>query len=413
MIREQDILVLVLAIAVIALLVVYNLRQRGKQRPALAQGGAVSGFVGASEAKQERNTMPGPGNALEAACEVTGAPQRRLSEYRVPDRGHVFIGAKTGDGKTQSVLTLLCADLAEGYEVAWLSPHATLYHPEDQPLNLRRLRGHFRMVYDYAQIAEALRIAAEEIDRRMPLYREGEDVGHALVLHIDEWPLLMMHELKKTYQAYVSRILREGRKCKVFLVLASQDALTETMGISSGLRSSFGLRLAGNIDSTTWRFCCGSDIDQRPVERGTWVSEAGLVAVDRPGPAYIQFLAQQPIPPAGVLAGLQTFAPAARPLQPIAITHPAESEALPRDFAPDFAGVKPGEDETLRKALSPINFPMLAALLERGVIKGGETEALKAMGINPSGTSRIYETAKQRLADARTLYRNSHAGQNA
>jgi hypothetical protein len=162
-----------------------------------------------------------------------------------------------------------------------LNPHYTAYHPEDQPLDLRPLAQAFEAVYEYADIEATLRALAAQIDARMPIYRAGQDVGHVISVLIDEWPAVQMSEYGKSCADLLARIVREGRKCKVFVTIATQDAQVSTLGFSGGLRSSFATRLCGNVDNATWRACLG-DTAQRKVPRGVWASDRGDIAVTPP-----------------------------------------------------------------------------------------------------------------------------------
>jgi hypothetical protein len=58
---------------------------------------------------------------------------------RPEERQHTFIGTATGGGKTQASLSMMLNDMNQGAQVYWLNPQYTLYHPTDQPTDLRGL----------------------------------------------------------------------------------------------------------------------------------------------------------------------------------------------------------------------------------------------------------------------------------
>lgn len=222
---------------------------------------------------------PAPRTAHAPMADRARAAQ--LHELTPGARMHTLIAARPGDGKTTALNTLVVADVRAGAQTIVLNPHFTAYHPEDQPIDLRPLAAHFEAVYDYAHIEATLRALVREIDARMPIYRAGQDVGHVISVLIDEWPAVQLSEYAKSCTDLLGRIVREGRKCKVFVTIATQDAQVSTLGFSGGLRSSFATRLCGNVDNATWRACMG-DAAQRPVARGVWASDRGDVMVTPP-----------------------------------------------------------------------------------------------------------------------------------
>lgn len=356
--------------------------------------------------KTARNT-----EALAYASDATGRTQRLLSSYAVGSRGHVFLGARTGHGKTQACLTFVPHDVNAGADVLWASPHATLYHPEDQRIDLRPLARHFVMAYDYDVIADALEAAVAEIDRRLPLYRRGEHTGRAISLIIDEWPALVDHDgYKDRYTRAVKRIAREGRKCGVFLVLASQDALVDTLKLSSGLRSSFATSLAGNCDATTWRAAVGADLPYAPRSAGVWAAYDADVTIDRPTAAMIAEVARKPVQDS-IFAqfrktepqNVQSVAHPQSDVYPIATGQNANHDqiaGLRATIAPEIAGEDQSVPPNVAQALAGIDFAYAAGLAESlGMVK-----TLERFGIKASGTSAVYAEARQRLQQAMTQH---------
>lgn len=224
-----------------------------------------------------------------------------LQQVPLDTRKNTILAGAPGDGKTQSSIALMVADIANGAQVYWLNPHYALFHPKDQTTDLRPLTAHFTHLADYDAIVRVLAAADTLIDQRMPLYRAGHDVGHHVVLYIDEAPAIF-DVCGERFTKPLRSILREGRKCQVWIVLASQDAQVETLGLKSGLRNNFHTRLAGNVEQATWQALIGTGVP-KPKERltrGCWHCQGeinGVVQIIRPAAADIAQVAAQPILP--------------------------------------------------------------------------------------------------------------------
>jgi hypothetical protein len=191
----------------------------------------------------------------------------------------VFFVGNPGCGKTQAQIKFLVSEVESGTSVVWISPHYTLYHPEDQPTDLRPMKHKFRQVGNYQDIAAELATIRELVDKRLEKYREGEGVGKKMVLVIDELPAISDVCGKKTMADLVS-ILREGRKTKVFVVAAAQDALTETLGIKSGARNLFQqVYLAWNIDQHSWNAFSKLKRPSGKLPLGKWYRPDGSIEV--------------------------------------------------------------------------------------------------------------------------------------
>lgn len=163
------------------------------------------------------------------------------------DLCHVAIAGKTGGGKG-SLMRLIMVQLCYvGASVTLLNPHYMRWvkakegeeFDEDwspfegnhlktgKPyLDISPLEGaEFRTIFEYlAWAVDTL------LQQRI---REGRQGGirfkpHFLV--IDEWPAIL-GELGKGAATYLGKLLREGRKYQIFVIVASQDFQVKTMGV--------------------------------------------------------------------------------------------------------------------------------------------------------------------------------------
>lgn len=215
------------------------------------------------------------------------------------DRKHVIIIGDTGNGKTQTQIRMIVSDIQHGAQVFWLSPHLALYNQEDQPTDLRPIAGHFKQVFNYQEIGTYLSAFAREANRRLPLYRNDEPVGPTIVVYLDEWPGIV--EVCEDVAVEALRMIaREGRKVRIFLVVASQDALAETLGVRSGVRAQFNTRLVGSVDSYSWVACVGKGIPRvTPTRKGEWMCVRGghpmmTVHIHPAPPELVQEIAHLP-----------------------------------------------------------------------------------------------------------------------
>lgn len=196
---------------------------------------------------------------------------------------------------------MMVHDIAAGAQVGWLNPHLALYNEEDQRIDLRPLRNHFVQVFDYGEIAAVLQRVYQLVLERLPRYRDNQPVGHTIVLYLDEWPSIARQQ--PGCLAALQGILCEGRKCRVFVVLASQDGTVETLGLKSGARDLFKTRLLGNVDAATWTALMGKGIPRTRIEqgRGIWrlapqrgESAPTTIQITRPTATEIARISAQP-----------------------------------------------------------------------------------------------------------------------
>lgn len=232
------------------------------------------------------------GNADSANHPLLGMP--------IIKRKHVIVAGSTGDGKTQFQIRMMVEDIKRNAYVWWLSPHLALLNDEDQPTDLRPLEKHFRQVFEYADIVAYLNAFAAEVKRRMPFYRSNQPVGETIVLYLDEWPGIV-EECGDDAIIPFRVIAREGRKVRIFLSVGTQDALVETMGVKSGVRSQFNARLCGTVDQSTWVSLMGKGVVRSsPARQGEWAYVFGgqdmtHLQVHQASPGLIAEVAKMPV----------------------------------------------------------------------------------------------------------------------
>lgn len=207
-------------------------------------------------------------------------------------RRHTGIAGATGDGKTATFNTMLVADIASGAHCVVCNTHFTAYHPEDQPIDLRPILHMFEVAYEVEHIRATIVRVVAEATRRLELYRAGQDVGQDIVLYVGEWGSVKRN-LGIAVVDQLMKLLDEGRKTRIWMVVEYHSLLVSRTGGDSALREMYTTLLAGNVDPTTWKFVVGEKIEQHPVPLGTWMTERGSVRVVRPGAEIIGHLARR------------------------------------------------------------------------------------------------------------------------
>ncbi len=292
----------------------WKLQKRIERREALAAGLIVPDEKSAKRAKQQAPTLvqqnflnqvaqptihPSPlgiaTTAIEPAKPVVPILSYKLQDIETTKRGHTAMAGSTGAGKTTTLNTLLVNDIKRGMHCVVCSTHYTAYHPEDQQIDLRGITHLFEVAYTPETIRLAIVAAARRIDERLELYRAGKDVGQDTVLYLGEWGSISRN-LGKEADALIQKILDEGRKTKVWLVVELHSAIVSRFGGDSGLREAFRTRLAHTVDSTTWSAFVGKEIERQPVPVGYWMTSNGLIAYDRPAPELLHAMAQTMLP---------------------------------------------------------------------------------------------------------------------
>lgn len=217
-------------------------------------------------------------------------------------RQHTICAIGPGGGKTTLDNAILLADLTKAdragrpYQIVILNPHFSYYHPEQQPTDLRPLRGRFEAYTDYGQIRDVLAGLVEEAKRRKAIFNrsEGDDLGHTIVVHVDEWPDIAackeagqlttpagrrVMTVGEECAFYLTELLRLARKYGLYVILWAQDGRVETLAFHGGIRAAFMTRVVGRgTDEYDWKALIGA-AHERPayIERGTYYA-AGVIS---------------------------------------------------------------------------------------------------------------------------------------
>ena len=163
-----------------------------------------------------------------------GAPITAASR----DMGHVAFAGQTGGGKSNLLRLLLAQLLAAGAQVMLTDPHYAPLDP-DTGEDWRPIAG--RLLYPPAvspgEIADVLAWLSEELDGRLARRRAGEHAGPPLYWAADELPAIVA--AVPGADATLGRVVREGRKVRLFAVTSAQDWLTRTVGGSQAMKENF------------------------------------------------------------------------------------------------------------------------------------------------------------------------------
>lgn len=169
------------------------------------------------------------------------------------DLCHVALAGLTGNGKTTLIRLLVSQLEYVGAKVLILNPHYTSYdikkHEDWTPIERHLYRP---PVTDFVAIGGMMRWAATVLLRdRLEKYRQSTPWGSPIFIVIDELPAIV-NEVRE-FPEYVSAILREGRKVDIFLIVASQDFLTKTIGPDEGgaVRKNYKTKMYVGGDVTT------------------------------------------------------------------------------------------------------------------------------------------------------------------
>lgn len=146
---------------------------------------------------------------------------------------HCGLVGATGAGKSNIGRLLLAQLLRCNVDCVIADPHFTEYDAENdedwRPI-ARRLR--FPAAVDPATIGETLRWFLAELEQRKKLRERSERWGAPILLYLDELPDIL--ETVDGSLDALATLLRQGRKYHLYVISATQDMLTKTLGKSGG-----------------------------------------------------------------------------------------------------------------------------------------------------------------------------------
>lgn len=178
---------------------------------------------------------------------------------------HVALAGSTRQGKT-SIIRLLLAQLCYiGCRCILMDPHYTPYdveRDEDWTPYTPYLRFDPLKCKEYAGIEQILRYTATTVlDGRKKLREQSKPVGVPIVLVLDEYPAVVAE--RPRVQDYVAKLLREGGKYKIILVVASQDFQVKTVSPQAGgaIRDNYKTVFYVGGDSTTAKVLLDAAVD--------------------------------------------------------------------------------------------------------------------------------------------------------
>src|SRR6266496_1984429 len=172
------------------------------------------------------------------------------------DLCHVALAGNTGNGKS-SLLRLIMAQLCYiRVNVVLLNPHYMVYD-RDSGEDWTPFTPYLaRNPLDYVKvdnIAFMLKwIIEHTLTKRIELARSGQSVGKPYFVVIDELPAIVAE--RKECATYIEKLLREGRKYGIYLIVASTDFLVRTIGMEDkggAVRKCFRTACYVGGDSTT------------------------------------------------------------------------------------------------------------------------------------------------------------------
>ena len=184
------------------------------------------------------------------------------------DLCHVALAGLTGNGKS-SIMRLIMAQLCKiGVTVLLLNPHYmqwdhsggedwTPYEPylEKSPTDCAI----------YETIGTYLEWAAKTLlPKRIERARVGKPIGKPFFIVIDELPAIVAE--CKDVPSHIAKLLREGRKFGIFLIVASQDFQVKTIGFEGGgVRKCFKTAFYVGGDMATAKALLNDDNQKDPI----------------------------------------------------------------------------------------------------------------------------------------------------
>lgn len=184
------------------------------------------------------------------------------------DLCHVALAGLTGNGKS-SIMRLIMAQLCKiGVTVLLLNPHYmqwdhsggedwTPYEPylEKSPIDC----AGYETIGTYLEWT-AKTLLANRIERA----RKGKPIGKPFFIVIDELPAIVAE--CKDVPSHIAKLLREGRKYGIFLIVASQDFQVKTIGFDGGgVRKCFKTAFYVGGDVATAKALLNDDNQKDPI----------------------------------------------------------------------------------------------------------------------------------------------------
>ncbi len=163
---------------------------------------------------------------------------------------HIVLAGPTGGGKSNTLMLLLL-QLAPHYNTYIINPHWAEVEEDgrdwryiskrlaEQPMWKKEI--YVRFFYHLLSIMET----RKELKRR----KDFRYVDDPMFVSIDEYPVIK--DEWKDAPKIISKLLREGRKYYIFLIVSSQDLLLDTIGGNSGARECYRTAFAFDGDRTT------------------------------------------------------------------------------------------------------------------------------------------------------------------
>lgn len=238
---------------------------------------------------------------------------------------HVAFAGRTGSGKSNLMRLVLAQLCAAGAQVYLLDPHFTPTNPEtgDDWRAIARRLAPGRAITDKREIVATVAGICTEIDRRLARWHAGADPGPARFYAIEELPLLVDYDHE--FMDKLGRVLREGRKLRLFVIIAAQDMLVSTLGGSSGLRAQFATVYYGGGDPYTARALLAQKVPEPAGKGVVWMR-----SVTQPAPQQVRV-------PLVTNDNLTTLLGAGPVVDVVAREVPAAADAPPRDYSAPVA----------------------------------------------------------------------------
>jgi hypothetical protein len=221
--------------------------------------------------EEEQDRVPSASSARFTLSELLDAgftpSLQQVFLARLPDGSPVYVAAKdlchvalagvTGGGKGVLIRLLLAQLCHLRVPVLLLNPHYMRYdqvQEEDWTPFEPLLQQSPLVCASYPQIKHSLQWMAETLlPRRIERCAQGGRVGKPYFIVLDELPAIVA-EIKEA-PGYLAKILREGRKYGIFLIVAGQDFLAKTVASDGegAIRKCYRTAFYVGGDSTTAR----------------------------------------------------------------------------------------------------------------------------------------------------------------